>query len=413
MIAIIIISLLLSAFFSGSEIAFISANKLEVEVNKKKGRWSGKLMASFFENPNRFIGSMLVGNNISLVVFTYFMTKLIHPYLVPYIGEGPFNLLVITIIIAIVVLIFGEFIPKTIFRLFATKILHTFSVLLVFFQWILSFPTWLMTSISEWMIKKIMRVPAVALDYNFSRVDLEDFIVDSDAVQNEELEKDIFVNALNLEQVKVRECMVPRTEIVSIDINEELESLIQLFKTSRHSRIIVTEDNIDNVLGYIHHRKILENPKNLKKGILELPYVPETMNVQDLLYKFIEERMGIACVVDEFGGTAGLITLEDILEEIFGEIVDEHDISTNEEIQISDREFLFSGRLEIDYLNEKYPQLKLPEDSDYHTLSGMIVMDLGDIPEQGLSFKIDHNTFTLEKVSEKKIEMVRISIDDI
>jgi CBS domain containing-hemolysin-like protein len=247
-----------------------------------------------------------------------------------------------------------------------------------------------------------------------TRVDLEHFIEDS-VTESEDIDKEILTNALNLGSLKVRDCMIPRTEMVYVDNDATYEEVLGLFKSSKMSRIVVIENDIENVVGYIHHQQLLDNSRNIKKLILPLPYVPEAMNVQDLMHKFIKDGSNIACVVDEFGGTAGLITLEDILEEIFGEIEDEHDQEDYTEEMISENEYLFSGRLELDYLNEKYEHLKLP-DGDFQTLSGYIVMTHGSIPETGTELKLENYKFILEEVGETRIELVRVHIlhaDDI
>ncbi len=411
-IIVILLLLLLSAIFSGTEIAFVSANKLEVEINKQKASSRNEIISKFYDDPNRFIGTMLVGNNIVLVAFTYFMAKLIEPAIVQKVGEGFASLLLSTVIITLIVLIFGEFIPKTIFRLFAIKAIYSLSYVLNFFYKFLHGPVWLLTTVSEKIIQSLFNIPVTESSYTFTRHDLQDLIEDSDVSEEEELEKDMFVNALHLEKKRVRDVMIPRNETVSIDVHTDIDTLIREFESSRHSRLIVHDGDIDHVLGYIHHRSLLDNPKDIKEILMPISFVPETMSIQDLLFQFVSEKNGIAIVVDEFGGTSGLITLEDILEEIFGEIEDEHDLEEYTEEVISDTEFVFSGRLEIEYLNEKYPQLHLPEDGEYHTLSGFIVMGLGDIPQQGRMLYRSGKKFILEEVSDTKIEKVRIIIED-
>ncbi len=409
---VIIILLLLSAIFSGSEIAFVSANKLEVEINRQKSPSKNDVISQFYDDPNRFIGTLLVGNNIVLVAFTYFMTKLIEPTIIQNFGRGFTSLLFVSVIITIIVLIFGEFIPKTIFRLFAVKSIFLLSHVLKFFYNLLKGPVWLLTTMSEVIITQMFKIPVTEPTYTFTRHDLQDLIEESDVSEEEELEKDMFVNALHLEKKRVRDVMIPRNETVAIDVQTPMDELIQTFESSRHSRIIVHEGDIDHILGYIHHRSLLENPKSIREILLPISFVPETMSIQDLLFSFVSEQNSIAIVVDEFGGTSGLITLEDILEEIFGEIEDEHDVEEYTEVVVSDREFVFSGRLEIEELNEKYPQLHLPENGEYHTLSGFIVMGLGDIPKQGRTLYRDGKKFILEEVSDTKIEKVRIFIEE-
>ena len=408
-ISVILITLLLSAFFSGSEIAFVSANKLGIEVIRNKGNRRGQILSNFYEKPKGFLSTMLVGNNIALVIFTIFMTKLIEPWLVQFFGaDSNVLLIVITLIITIVVLIFGEFLPKTLFRLYANEILYKFSYFLSFLKWLLIFPASIMTGLSNILLRSIFKIPVDHVENVLTKVDLEHYIHDSIS-EEEAIDKEILTNALNLKQVKVRDCMIPRNEIIHIDKKDSIDDLLATFIEAKLSRIIVKDGDIENVIGYIHHQQLLENPKNLRKLIMPISYVPEAMNVQDLMMKFIKEGTSIACVVDEFGGTAGLITLEDILEEIFGEIEDEHDNEDYIEEVISETEYRFSGRLEIDHLNEKYENLDFPE-GEFHTLSGYIVMTNQTIPEQGDELILNGNKFIFEVVSDTKIEVLRVIV---
>ena len=258
-VLLIILFLVLSAFFSGSEIAFISANKLGIEVRKNSGQRRGRILASFYENPRKFISTMLVGNNITLVIFTTLMTSALQPFFTHFVS-GPILFLLNTIVITIIVLIFGEFLPKTFFRLYAGKVLYFLTYPLAFFKWLLTIPTWFMSGISEWIIKYVLKAPVDASYYRLSRLDLEHYIEHSVNDEDEKLEKELFVNALNLKQVKVRECMIPRTEIAEIDITESMSDLLNTFLTTNHSRIVVTDGDIDNVVGYVHHQQILKNP---------------------------------------------------------------------------------------------------------------------------------------------------------
>ncbi len=405
----IIICLLLSALFSGAEIAFISASKLEVELKKMQGSRRGGIMGRWYDKPAQFLSTMLVGNNIALVLFTILMGNLMEPTFTAYFGmnEGVF-LLTSTLVITIVVLIFGEFLPKTIFRLFSNSILFFLVYPLQFVRWLLAFPAWVMTQLSKRLLRLIFKTPIGVNDNVITRLDLENYIKgtrlqDSD----DEIDADLFGKALHLRTVKVRECMVPRTEIVDVDVNDSLDQLKQIITETKLSRVIVTEGDVDNVLGYVHHQQLFTNPSSIKKMIIDIPFVPEAMRVRDLMDKLIKARINIACVVDEYGGIAGVITLEDILEEIFGEIEDEHDNEEHVETQISETEFVLAGRLEIDYLNEKYEALEFP-DGDYATLSGYLVMTSQSIPEQGATIILEGYQFNLELVSETKIETVRV-----
>ncbi len=403
----ILFFLLLSAFFSGSEIAFISANKLGVEVERGKGTRKGRILANFFDHPKDFLSTMLVGNNIALVAFTTLMALLIEPYIMRVTGNDWAILSMMTLVSTIVVLLFGEFLPKVFFGLYANELMGVLTYPLAFFRSILRIPAWLMMKLSNFVIKYIFRAPIDDARDAITKLDLQDFVEGTISEDNDEFEADMFKNALHLKTVKVRECMVPRTEIVHIDVSAGIGELKALFMETKHSRIIVSDGDIDNVLGYLHHLQLMNNPRHLRQHIMEMAYVPEVMNVFDLMMRFIKDGNNIACVVDEFGGTAGIITLEDILEEIFGEIEDEHDEEEYIEIRISDDEYIFSGRLEIDYLNEKYPELNFPE-GEYETLSGYVVMTSGTIPASGDELILDEYSFVFEQVSDKKIETVRV-----
>ena len=403
----ILISLILSAVFSGAEIAFISASKLRVELKRKKGSSRGMILARFYENPADFLSTMLVGNNIVLVVFTYLMTMILSPLLVPFFQDEYILLLVNTSIITLVVLTFGEFLPKTLFRLYADDVLYFLAYPLRFLKFLLAVPSWLMFRTSNFLLKRIMKTPPQEVEETFTRLDLEDFIRSTRTETEEEIDTELFEKALNLREVRVKECMIPRPEIVHIDISATVEDLEDLFQETKLSRILVTKDDVDNVVGYIHHQQMFKKPKNIKSIMLNIHYVPEVMRVRDVMNTFIKNRLNIACVVDEFGGTAGVITLEDIVEEIFGEIDDEHDQEDYVEVKISDNEFLFSGRLEIDYLNEKFG-LFIPDDGEYHPLSGYLVSTAGDIPEQGEEIETEDYKFIIELVSNTKIETVRL-----
>ncbi len=408
LIALIILFLILSALFSGTEIAFISASKLRVELDRDKGSRQGAILAGFFAKPADFLGTMLVGNNIALVVFTYLMTQLLAPYIEPYVASELLRLLLSTIVITIVVLIFGEFFPKTFFRLYANELLYFLAFPLAFLKFILAIPAGLMTKLSNFLLRLVLKTPVENVEQVFTRLDLETFIKDTRVEDStEEIDTTLFEKALYLKQTKVKECMVPRTEIEEVDVSATIQDLKDKFQESNHSRLIVTKDDIDNVLGYVHHLQMLEEPKGIEEMILTIPIVPEVMRVHDLMNRLIKDRINIACVVDEYGGTAGIITLEDILEEIFGEIEDEHDQEEYVEVQVSEEEFIFSGRLEIDYLNEKYEALNFP-DGEYTTLSGYLVMTTETIPKQNAEIELEGYRFILELVSDTKIETVRV-----
>ncbi len=417
LITIIIATLILSAIFSGMEIAFISAGKLNVEIRKSRGSRRGKLIADFFENPNDFLSTMLVGNNIALVVFTASLEILMKPYLSPLMEQAPawipqilVDTLPITIIVTLIVLFFGEFLPKIFFRLFADKVLFFFAYPIAAARFLLTPLSWMMVNLSGKLLRLFLRVPEEDTRGVFTRLDLEKFVESTGSGGEEEeqlIDTDMFNNVLYLKQTRVRECMIPRTEMEVVEVTESIDELRKIFIESNHSKIIVYKESIDDVIGYVHHQKLLDNPKRIYDAMRKIIYVPETMKAQNLMNVFIRERSSIACVVDEFGGTSGIITLEDILEEIFGEIADEHDAVDEMDVQISDYEYKFSGRLEIDYINEKYEHINLPE-GEYHTISGYIVMTTGNIPEQDEVITLDGYDFILEMVSETKIETVRV-----
>lgn len=406
---LILFFLLLSALFSGSEIAFVSANKLRIELKKNKGSRRGAILAHFYKKPADFLGTMLVGNNIALVIFTTMLSKVLEPLFQQYLGieNAGMLLLITTILITIIVLIFGEFLPKTLFRLFADDVLYFLAYPLRFLQWLLWLASWVMIRLSNLFLRVFLNSEVSQVENALTRVDLGDFIQSSITEENDDIDTDLFHNVLQLREVKVKECMIPRPEIEDVDVNDNIEDLEQLFRETKLSRLIVTEDDIDNVLGYVHHAQMLKNPKDIKRLILNIPFVPETMRAQVLMNRFIKTGTTIACVVDEYGGVAGIITLEDILEEIFGEIEDEHDQEEYIETQVSDKEYIISGRLEIDYLNEKYEMLDFPE-GEYETLSGYLVTTTEAIPEQNAEILLEGYKFILELVSDTKIETIRV-----
>ncbi|HEY3386614.1 MAG TPA: hemolysin family protein [Saprospiraceae bacterium] len=407
LLLLILLTLVLSAFFSGSEIAFITANKLGVEIERDKGTHRSKLIAGFYNKPRQFLSTLLVGNYIVLVIYAWCMMLLIEPVIIPFIEHKAVRLILVTLISALIILLLGEYFPKVIFRSFANRALLLMAYPLFFFQRILRFPVWVMMSFSNLLMKYVFRAPIEQVDDDYTRLDLQDYVEGSLTKDQDELEADMFKNALKLKNLKARECMVPRTEIVHVDVEDGVEEVKRMFIETRHSRILISKGDIDNILGYAHHQSLLQDPVGLDKMIIPIQHIPEVTSVLDILSTFTRQKNNIAVVVDEFGGTAGIITLEDITEEIFGEIEDEHDQEDFLEEKISESEYLFSARLEIDYLNEKYPALQFPE-GEYETLSGYIVMTSGSIPEMGKDFELDDYRFVIEKVTDKKIEEVRV-----
>ncbi len=409
LLAAIIFSLVLSALFSGAEIAFVTANKLRIELKKKKGATRGNIIAGFYERPALFLGTMLVGNNIALVIFSTLTREPLDNFFSQTFGiSSAFLLLLMNVILlTVIVLIVGEFLPKTLFRLYANNVLFLLAYPLRILQFLLGLPAKLMTQSSNVLLKWVFKAAPEEVETVFTRLDLENFINDSTTHSEEEIDKELFGKALNLKEVRIRDCMVPRTEIENIDVSATVEDLIKLFEETKLSRIIITNGDINNVLGYVHHQQLLKQPKNISSLVMNIPFVPEVMYVTNLMNVFIKSHINIACVVDEFGGVSGIITLEDILEEIFGEIEDEYDQEEYVETEVSDTEYILSGRLEIAYLNEKYPSLSFPE-GDYQTLSGYLVMTTETIPEQGAEIEMDGYKFVLELVSNTKIETIRV-----
>lgn len=405
--------LLLSGLFSGSEIAYLSANKLRVELLKNKGTRQGKIVYGFFNKPSEFLGILLVGNNIALVIFSELMAEKLDPVIQSYLPISNLGLLLTsTAIITIIVLIFGEFLPKSIFRLYSDKILLALAFPLKLIQVLLVLPARLITNFSNIILVRIFGAQIENDQEVFTRLDLENFIKSSNTTSEEEIDTELFEKALHLREVRVRECMVPRNEIKGIDINATISELIEVYKETKHSRVLIYEDDIDNILGYTHHQQLLDTPKSTKKLCIPLPYVPETMHVRQLMNEFIKNNISIACVVDEFGGTAGIITLEDILEEIFGEIEDEHDTPDYINEKLDEKSYRFSGRLELDQITEKYPELSFPE-GDYHTLSGYLVMTTENIPESnGEEIFLENYHFIIEAVTNTKIETVKLIVID-
>lgn len=406
----IITCLLLSALFSGSEIAYVSANKLKVELKKKRGTRQSRILASWYDKPAEFLTAMLVGNNIALVAFTSLITVPISVLLESHLGLSPglTLLLINTLVITVIVLIFGEYLPKTLFRLYADDALYLLAYPIRWLQWLLFLPSKIMTGVSNVLLQLIFKEPGDDLDNVLTRLDLENFVNESGSNDEEAggIDTKLFGNALNLNNVKIRDCMIPRNEIVAIDVSASIDELEEKFRESRLSRLLVYDQDVDQIEGYVHHHQLLSMPENLREIVLDITFLPEAAAVTDVLHDTVKDRFSIACVVDEFGGVAGVITMEDMLEEIFGEIDDEHDDDTYVEEEFPSGEFIFSGRLEVSYLNEKY-DLKFPE-GDYHTLSGLVVDVAERLPEIGAEIQIKDYKLVMVEVSNTKIELIRV-----
>lgn len=407
----IVICLLLIAFFSGIEIAFVSSSKLNFELKKKQGQYAGRVLSRFMEKPATFIGTSLVGINVVLVIYGLLMTNLTDTFFdsIGFSDNEFLRLFIDTILATIVVLILGEFIPKALFRAKPEATLTLLTLPIQFFYYFLYPVARFFVTISEFILKYIFNVRIAVEKTIYTRVDLEQFIKQMRTGQDSEsqdLNTALFENALYLSQVKIRECLVPRNEIVAVTADTSIEEVKQLLVKTKLSKIIVYEGTIDNILGYLHHIDFFKNPKDIVSAMHKVPAVPEAMNAVDLLNQFTKERKSIAWVIDEFGGTAGIVTMEDILEEIFGEIHDEYDEEEYVQKQLSATEYIFSGRLEVEYINEKY-NLDLPVD-EAETLSGYIIENHEAIPTQKEKIIIGDYEFDILLVSDTRIETVKL-----
>jgi CBS domain containing-hemolysin-like protein len=406
---IIFLSLTTSAFFSGMEIAFISANKLKMELDLKSDSYLVKYLAKVFRSPSRFIATMLVGNNIALVIYGISMAELLQPKFEYYLSSASLILLLQTIFSTLIILVTAEFLPKTIFRIHSNRLLKGLSVPLVLFYFLL-YPIVSFTLFISDQCMKLVGVKLVEDSPVFKKVDIEEYLDNySKSKDSEELDMEVQImqNALDFSKVKVRECMIPRTEIIAIDISKSIDDLKSIFNETKLSKVVLFQDNIDQVIGYSHSYDLFKDPPDLKSILLPIPIVTETMLANELLELFIEKRRAIAVVVDEFGGTSGIITIEDVMEEIFGEIEDEFDAENEFESQIDDNTFIFSARLEVDYLNDKY-DFDLEVSDEYETLAGFLLSHLEEIPAKGTIVEVENYTFVVEEVSEIKIEKIRL-----
>lgn len=413
--SIIVVSLLLSAFFSGMEIAFVSANKLKVEVDKKSGGFSARLLSRFIHSESRFISAMLVGNNIALVVYGISIATLLDPAFARLL-PAPLNselsiLLLQTIVSSLIILIFAEFIPKTLFRINPNSFLSVFA-LPVYIIYYLLYPLVLITiGFSEFILRFFFKMDLRNRKKVFDIVDMDNFLREFSQDQERESEGSreiqIFKNAIEFPDIKVRECMIPRTEVVAVAHDEQPEDIRSIFSQTGFSKILIYRESIDNIIGYVHAFDFFKKPKDIKPIIRPIMLVPETMHINKLLKNFIQQQKSIAVVVDEFGGTSGIITVEDIIEEIFGEIDDEYDVGNLVEKLIKENEFVFSARLEIDYLNERYG-LDLPDSEEYETLGGLILKHMETIPEKGQELQTEGFSFRIIQVSKKRIELVQV-----
>ena len=417
LIILILVSILFSAFFSGMEIAFISANKLRIEIDKKQKKIFAGIVSYFNKYPSRFIATMLVGNNISLVIYGMTFAMLLKEPIHNLLGNSSeaLVLLIQTLISTLLILLTAEFLPKTLFRLNPNNSLRLLSIPIMVF-YILLYPITLFTiGISNFTMKYLLRVrpDTQSAEPVFSKVDLDHLLTTVKPEQHtygEEIEElKIFKNALEFSGLKVRDCMIPRTEVIALEIESYVKDVSQRFIESGLSRILIYKETIDNVIGYVNSKDLFRKPDMIKSHLIPIKIVPETLAVNSLLTGFIKDGKSIALVVDEFGGTSGLITTEDIIEEIFGEIEDEHDTSDLVEEKLENEKYRLSGRHEIDYLNDKY-FLAIPESEEYDTLAGYIIFHYESIPEKDTSVELDNFLITITDVSSNRIEEVELTV---
>lgn len=412
---VIITSILFSAFFAGMEIAFISSNKLLIELKSKQGSYYAKILSQFVANPSKFISTTLVGNNIALVVYGIYMAKILNPVFtgtLPFLLEHTALLLLLqTIISTLLILVTGEFIPKVLFRINPDSTLKLFALPFLLFYYLLYPLVHFITGLAKLILNNILKLNFKETTPVFSKVDLDEYInqlSERDLPEDVEVDTEIFKNALDFSNIKVRDCLTPRTELTAIDINQPIEKLYELFISTGLSKILVYENNSDQIIGYVHQKEMFKKPKSIRSVLIPVIIATETMGVMDLLNKFSRTHKSLALVVDELGGTAGLITVEDIMEEVFGEIEDEHDIDDLIEEQISTNEFRFSARLEISYLNDAY-DLNF-EEGEYNTLGGFIIAHHENIPTIGEKIIIEKFEFTIEQTSASRIELVQLKV---
>jgi len=431
-LTIVILTLIASAFASGTEIAFLSANKLRIELDRKQGSFPARIIWNFVKSPSRFIAMLLILNNVAIVVYGIYMSDEIfsHDRLSAYLPRHFHSeaeiLIIQTFLSTLIILVTAEFIPKVIFRIDPNRALTVLALPIQFIYFLLWPIVFVIMALSRFILKNIVGVELAEDRPVFGRVDLDFYIRDltTKNPQREEMdtEMDIFQNALDFTEVKVRECMVPRKEIVAINVDEPIDKLRKLFIETKHSRILVYRESpgenigesgrtgINNIIGFVHSSEMFSRPKDISSVLLPITIVPEVMHAHELLQQFIDLHRTIAVVVDEFGGTAGVVTIEDVMEEIFGEIRDEHDTDEIVEKKINDSEYLFSGRLEIDSLNKRY-DLRIPENEAYETLGGFIIHHHENIPQPKEEVIIPPFTITILQLKDNRIEQVRLKVN--
>jgi len=415
---VILLTLLFSALFSGMEIAFVSANKLKIELDRNKGLYSARILTDFMQKPSQFIGAMLLGNNISLVIYSIAMANVLDPWLEHILPDSlktaVMLLLMQTLLSTLIILILAEFLPKILFRINPNALLSFFAVP-VYFMYILLFPLiYLFIGFSEFILSRMVSMPAGKIRYQFTALDLDEYIKDfynPESVHQEgEQEIQMIQNVMDFHVTKVRECMVPRNEIVSVDVNDPIKELQTVFSDTGHSKVLICDGTTDNITGYVHLLDLFNHPAAIKPIVRPVVIVPETITASKVLNMLIDQRRSVAVIVDEFGGTSGMVTTEDLIEEIFGEIEDEVDEEEFTVKQNSPVDFILAGRLEIDYLNREYG-LDLPESEEYETLGGLIIHYHQSIPSVNEEIGVNRFTFTILEASETRIGKVQLHIN--
>ena len=413
---IIIVCLILSAFFSGMEIAFVSSNRIYLEIEKSQQGFTSKVLKSITQKPSRFIATMLLGNNVALVLYGIFMGERILQIFYPQtLLSGEASLLIVfyqTLISTAIILLTAEFLPKVFFQLYANTFIKIFSIPVAFFYALFYPITFLIIEFTDLILKQFFKTDSDKVQLSFSKVELGNYIDEQlesfNDKENLDSEIQIFQNALDFSEVKTREAMVPRAEVIAVEEKTSIEDIKALFISTGLSKIPVYKETIDHILGYVHAFEIIKKPKTLINILLPVVYIPETMLVNDVLKLLTRQHKSIAVVIDEYGGTSGIVTVEDIVEELFGEIEDEFDTIAHLEKQLTENSYSFSARLEVDYLNQKY-DLDLPESEFYETLGGMIVYTTGEIPDKDTYVEIPPFTMKIEKVSATKLEQITLT----
>lgn len=420
----ILVSLLFSAFFSGMEIAYVSSNKIHIELEKKQNNFLAKTLSKLTAKPSKFIATMLIGNNVALVIYGFFMgdvllnwfqTLLPSNYQVINLALTDFTLLAQTIISTLIILVTAEFLPKVFFQIYSNTLLRIFAIPAYLFYVLFSFISDFVIWMSDLVLKYFFKTEGDQIQLAFTKVELGNYISEQmesiEEMDHVDSEIQIFQNALEFSDVKAREVMIPRTELVSVEIHDSMQMLNQLFTSTGYSKILVYKTTVDDILGYVHSFDMFKKPKSIKSMVMPVELVPETMLIKDILNTLTRKRKSIAVVVDEYGGTSGIITVEDIVEELVGEIEDEHDSKALFEEKIDEKTYKLSARIKVDYLNETY-KMNLPENETYETLGGLIVNFREGIPEQNEQLKFENFICTILEVSNTKIDLVSLELLD-